>query len=106
MKTIDYDSKIKAVQDRYIKDVPKAAAPIKTVVDKAKLAVVIKIISGELLKDPVLVSLMAMRNDCTPQSVDSFLVTVRDKIDHATGRRYREMLEEVFVQEKKNDQNV
>jgi len=107
MKTIDFDSKITAVKEQFTKDVPKASLPVvKTAVDLAKMKVVIKIISNELLKDPVLVSLMTMKNDPTPQSIESFLTVVKDKIDYATRLRYKQMLDETLVEEKKNDQTV
>lgn len=107
MKTIDFDAKILSLKETLVKNVPKAAMPVTTtVVDKTRLAYVIKVISAELLKDPVIVSLMSLRNDPTPQSVESFLETVKDKIDYATKQRYKEMLDGVFVKEKKNDQTV
>lgn len=106
MKTIDYDSKIKSVKELLVETIPRAKMPPKKVVDKQLLAEAIKVISNELLKDPVLVSLMALRSNPTKENVDSFLTTVKDRIDHATARRYRELLELIFVEEKKNDQNV
>lgn len=106
MKTIDFDSKMKSIKELLAEKVPVVKVPPKKVINKARLTAVIKIISNELLKDPVLVSLMALRSDPTEASAAAFLSTVRDKIDHATGRRYKELLDEIFVEEKKNDQRV
>ena len=106
MKIIDYDSKIVSIKEMLATKAPVTKASPNMVVDKARLKVAVQIISSELLKDPVLVSLMSLRNHPTQQSVDSFLTTVKDKIDHATARRYREILDQLFVEEKKNDQIV
>ena len=107
MKTIDFDSKIAAVKEQFAKDVPKASLPVvKTAVNLTKMKAVIKIISNELLKDPVLVSLMSLRNNPTPQSIESFVTVVKDKIDYATRLRYKQMLDETLIEEKKNDQTV
>ena len=108
MKTIDFDAKIIEVQGELAQNVPKAKAPVKDFdVNIHRLKLALKVISNELLKDPVLVSLMAFRNDPTPKSMESFLATVKMYIDYATAVRYRETLSNLFVaKEIKNDQVV
>ena len=97
MKLIDFDKKIAEVEGDLVSSVQKAAMPKKeVVVNEHRLKMVLKVISNELLKDPVIVSLMSLRNDPTPKSQESFLGTVKTHIDYATAYRYREMFDGVF----------
>lgn len=107
MKLIDFDGKIAEVKGGLVDSVPKLEAPKKVETNEVKLKLVLKVISNELLKDPVIVSLMAFRNSPSPASMKAFLATVKTYVDYATAVRYREMLKDIFVEkEVKNDQTV
>ena len=108
MKLIDFDKKIAEVEGGLVSSVQKAAMPKKeVVVNEHRLKLALKVISNELLKDPVIVSMMSLRNDPTPKSLESFIATVKQYLDYATAVRYREYFNEVFVQkEVKDDQTV
>jgi len=108
MKLIDFDKKIAEVKEGFVSSVPKAAMPkTEVVVNEHKLKLVLKVISNELLKDPVILSLLSLRNDPTPKSMESFLATTKTYIDYATAVRYRELFSGIFMEkEVKNDQAV
>jgi len=104
MKLIDFDKKIKEIRVDLVKIVPKAEKPVVNfIINDLKLKTVLKIIADELLKDPVIVSMMAFRSAPSPQSQESFLKTVGTNIDYATAARYKELFKDIFTFKENTD---
>lgn len=108
MKTIDFDKKKADVEQELADFLPQAITPnTEVVINNSRLVVAIRVISNELLKDPVVQAMMILRNNPSPASMEAFLKTVRLHLDNATARRYKDLLDGVFTtKEVKNAQAV
>jgi hypothetical protein len=104
MKTIDFDQKIREVASDLVVVVPKSAMPVKSyAVNESCLKTALKIIADELLKDPVIKSMMDLRNNPTPSNQEIFLSNVKENIDYPTKVRFQELLNGVFIYKEATD---